>query len=475
MGKPTGFKEHHRETGPLRPVEERLRDHREVGIPLEPARLTAQASRCMDCGLPFCHSPHGCPLGNRIPDWNEAVYQGRWRDALEALVATNNFPELTGRVCPAPCETACVLGINDEPVTIKSIEQAIADRAFEGGWPARPPPRRTGKRVAVVGSGPAGLAVADQLNRAGHTVTVLERADRIGGLLTYGIPDFKLEKRVVEARLALLAAEGVRFRTGVDVDAALLAELRAEGPVCLCVGATRARELTIPGRELGGVHLAMDFLTQHNRRVGGLPIAGAEILATGKRVVVLGGGDTGADCVGTANRQGARSVTQLELLPMPPAARPRLTPWPHWPLILRTSSSHEEGCERSWSVSTTALTGEDGRVSRLHAVRLEWSEADEDARRTMRELPGSAFTIDAELVLLALGFSGPEHEELGELALDPRGNLRTDGTYQTSLPGVFAAGDARRGQSLVVWAIAEGRRAARAIDVSLMGQSALPA
>jgi glutamate synthase (NADPH/NADH) small chain len=478
MSRPGAFKRIPRQSAPQRPVAERLRDFREIERPLSEEQLRAQASRCMDCGLPFCHGPHGCPLGNRVPEWNQRASEGRWSEAATSLLATDNFPELTCRVCPAPCESACVLGINDQPVTIRQLEGSIIERAFAGGLvKPRVPPRRTGKRVAVSGSGPAGLAVADQLNQAGHLVIVLERADRAGGLLTFGIPDFKLEKTVVERRLRLLEAEGVSFRTGVAVGAGVsLEELRQDfDAVCLCHGAGQARELAVPGRELRGVHLAMDFLTQQNRRVAGLAIAGEPILATGKQVVVVGGGDTGSDCVGTANRQGARSVTQLEILPRPPLRRSPNTPWPCWPVVLRTSSSHAEGCQRLFAVSTLRFLGAEGRLTGLETVEVEWQAPGRGGQPGPRPVPGTERTIEAELALLALGFTGIERAGLPEaLVLDGRGNLETNERFMTSLPGVFAAGDARRGQSLVVWAVAEGRRAARAIDVFLMGDSLLP-
>jgi len=477
MGKITGFLEIARELPTRRPVAERLRDWCELEGKLPEDRLKAQGARCMDCGIPFCHT--GCPLGNIIPDWNDLVYRDRWREAIDRLHSTNNFPELTGRICPAPCEDACVLNINDDPVTIKQIEKQIIDHAWEQGWvvPVRPS-RRTGKRVAVVGSGPAGLACAAQLNRAGHHVEVFERADRIGGLLTYGIPDFKLEKWIVERRLQQMRDEGVVFHTnahvGVDLPAA---ELRRRfDALVLAGGATQPRDLPVPGRDLRGIHFAMDFLPQQNRRVAGADVSG-QILATGKTVVILGGGDTGSDCLGTSNRQGASTVYQFELLPKPPDTRSEDTsPWPHWPMILRTSSSHEEGVIRDWSINTKAFSGdEEGNVRALHAVRLEWRQA-ENGRMQMVEVPGSAFEIACDLVLLALGFLGPERggmiDELG-VALDARGNVAVGADYATSVPGVFACGDMRRGQSLVVWAIWEGREAARGVDTYLMGESLL--
>jgi glutamate synthase (NADPH/NADH) small chain len=479
MADPKGFLKYRRETQARRPIEERVRDWREVYIHLEPKRLQTQAARCMDCGVPFCHQ--GCPLGNIIPDWNDLVYRNRWREALDRLHATNNFPEFTGRLCPAPCEAACVLGINQPAVTIKQIEQHIIDHAFEQGWVVpEPPARRTGRRVAVVGSGPAGLAAAQQLNRAGHWVTVFERADRIGGLLRYGIPDFKMEKWVLDRRLRLMEEEGIAFRTGVNVGVDITAEeMRAEfDAICLCGGSTIPRDLPVPGRELKGIHFAMDYLTQQNRVNAGETIPEEErIHAGGKRVVILGGGDTGADCLGTVHRQGAAQVYQIELLPKPPTDRTPSMPWPDWPMILRTSSAHEEGGIREWSVLTKAFSGdENGHVKALHGVRLEFGPPGPDGRRPMQEVPGSEFTIETELVLLAMGFLYPQKSGLLEglgVELDARGNVRTD-NYATSVPGVFAAGDMRRGQSLIVWAIAEGREAARAVDAYLMGVSQLP-
>ena len=479
MADPKGFMTYSREDEDERPVEERLRDWREIPLPGAPDMLSRQGARCMDCGVPFCHA--GCPLGNLVPDWNDLVHRDRWREALARLHATNNFPEWTGRVCPAPCETACVLGINEPAVTIKMIEREIADRGWAEGWIApEPPARRTGRSVAVVGSGPAGMACAQQLNRAGHMVTVYERADRVGGLMTYGIPDFKMEKVHVTRRVAQMEAEGVRFVTGCHVGRDVSAgDLRAEhDAVVLAGGATRPRDLPVPGRELGGIHFAMDFLTRQNRVNAGDAIPEEErILASGREVVVLGGGDTGSDCVGTALRQGARNVTQIELLPQPPAGRPPHQPWPYYPMILRCSSSHEEGCRRDWSIMTRSFEDDGrGRVRALEAVRLEWAP-DEQGRMTMRETAGSEFSIEADLVLLALGFVGPETggliEQLG-VELDERGNVRADERYMTSAEGVFAAGDMRRGQSLVVWALAEGRDAARGVDQWLMGRSDLP-
>ena len=472
MGKPTGFLEYSREEPPKRPVDERVKDYREIELPLIDERLAHEGARCMECGIPFCNS--GCPLANLIPEWNDHVYRGRWDDAIDSLHATNNFPEITGRVCPAPCEASCVLGINAEPVSIKLLEKSIADHAFDRGRIVpRPPASRSGKKVAVVGSGPAGLAAAQQLNRAGHSVVVFERDDRIGGLLTYGIPDFKLEKHWVQARVEQMRAEGVEFRTGVDVGSApSTTQLTTEfDAVCLSMGSRAPRDLPVPGRELAGIHFAMQFLEQQNRRLAGDRIASdAEILATGKHVVVIGGGDTGSDCIGTAHRQGAASVTSLEIMPRPPDSRAPSTPWPQWPLMLRTSTSHQEGGERSFSVSTERFSGEDGRVMALHGVEVE------SIAGRFQRVAGTEFELRAELVLLALGFLHPQKTGLLEalgVALDRRGNVAVDTKFATNVPGVFAAGDCQRGQSLVVWAIADGRRAAHAIDERLMGRSEL--
>jgi len=478
MGKVTGFLEIKREMAPRRPVEERLNDWSQVYQDPDDKLVQSQGARCMDCGIPFCHT--GCPLGNIIPDWNDLVYRDRWQEAIAVLHKTNNFPEFTGWVCPAPCEAACVLGINDNPVTIKQIELSVITHAFREGWIKPQPPKvRTGKKIAVIGSGPAGLACAAQLNKVGHTVTVFERADRIGGLLTYGIPDFKMEKWLVKRRLDLMAAEGITFKTNANVGVNVsVDELRANfDGVVLAGGATQARDLPVPGRELDGIHFAMDYLPQQNRRVAGDTITEKEITAKGKHVVVLGGGDTGSDCHGTALRQGALSVSSWELLPKPPAERTESMPWPYWPMILRTSSSHEEGGMRDWSVNTKRFSGRDGKVETLHAVRLEFGAPDATGRRPMSEVPGSEFEVKADLVLLALGFLGPQKsgmiEQLG-LKLDPRGNVLADQNYMTSIPGIFSAGDMRRGQSLVVWAITEGRQAARGVDKYLMGSSDLP-
>jgi glutamate synthase (NADPH/NADH) small chain len=460
-----------RRAGPARqPVEERVRHWREFYAPLADAEVETQGARCMDCGVPFCQGDTGCPVRNVIPEWNGLVSGGRWREALEALHATNNFPEFTGRLCPAPCESACVLGLIEQPVAIRHVEQAIADRGFDEGWVTPHLPRaETGRRVAVVGSGPAGLAAAQQLRRRGHAVVVFEKADRVGGLLRYGIPEFKMEKAVLDRRLAQLEAEGVVFRTSVNVgEDVTVEELRRDfDAVCLACGAEAARELPVPGRELQGIHTAMEFLTQQNRRLAGDVIDPAlDITARGKRVVIIGGGDTGSDCAGTCHRQGAESVIQFEWNPQPPLERAESTPWPLWPMQLRTSHAHEEGGERDWSVSTTAFSGEGGRVRTLHAVRVE-KRPGADPRARFAPLPGSEFAMEVDLVLLATGFTGPVRDrlltELG-VSLDARGNVATDEAHRTAVDGVFAAGDVHRGASLIVWAIREGRDAAEAID-----------
>jgi glutamate synthase (NADPH/NADH) small chain len=479
MGKVTGFIEIQRKKPPTRPVAERVHDWREVYLPYAESSLKDQAARCMDCGIPFCHN--GCPLGNLIPDWNDLVYRGRWRAAIDRLHATNNFPEFTGRLCPAPCEGACVLGINDDAVTIKAVEVAIIDRAFDEGWvTATPPEPRTGKRVAVVGSGPAGLAAADQLNKAGHWVTVFERADRIGGLLRYGIPEFKMEKRVLNRRLAIMEEEGVIFRAGVNVGVDVKADqLRREfDAVVLAGGSTRPRDLPVPGRELKGIHFAMEYLTQQNRICEGDRVAKTRILtAKDKHVVIIGGGDTGADCLGTAHRQGAKAIYQLELLPRPPESRAENNPWPLWPNIFRTSSAHEEGGERLYSIATEKFTGDaKGRVAALHTNEVQM--VTENGRMAFKPVPGTEKEIKAELVLLAMGFLGPETGGLLDglgVKLTDRGTVWRDAQWMTSVPGVFTAGDMQRGQSLIVWAIAEGRSAARGVDAYLMGRSDLPA
>jgi glutamate synthase (NADPH/NADH) small chain len=461
VGKVTGFLEYTRELPQRRPPAERIKDWSEIYQPFPEDPLRNQAARCMDCGVPFCHT--GCPLTNIIPDWNDLVYRGKWREAVRQLHATNNFPEFTGRVCPAPCEASCVLGINEPPVTIKQIERTIIDRAFEEGFiRPEPPETRSGKRVAIVGSGPAGLAAAQQLARAGHDVTVFEKNDRIGGLLRYGIPNFKMEKHLIDRRLDQMRAEGVQFETNAHIGVTHQVDdlQRRFDAILLAGGAEQARNLNVPGRELKGIHYAMEFLPQQNRICEGDTVP-EQILATAKRVVIIGGGDTGADCLGTSHRQGALSITQFELLPKPPDERSPSTPWPLWPMQLRVESSHEEGGTRDWSVSTVKFTGnEAGNVKQLHAVRVSPAP-------TFSPIAGTEFTLDVDLVLLAMGFTGPVKngmvEQLG-VALDQRGNISTGADYMSSVAGVFAAGDMRRGQSLVVWAIAEGRKAAESVD-----------
>ncbi len=475
---PTGFLKYtNRETPQRRPVPLRLRDWNEVYEDFSHDVLRQQAGRCMDCGIPFCHN--GCPLGNLIPEWNDLVRTDRWRDAIERLHATNNFPEFTGRLCPAPCEASCVLGINQDPVTIKQVEVEIIDNAFDEGWVVPlPPAALTGKTVAVVGSGPAGLAAAQQLTRAGHIVTVFERDDRIGGLLRYGIPEFKMEKRHVDRRLEQMEAEGTQFRSGVNVGVDITAEqLRAEfDAVVLAGGATAARDLPIPGRDLDGIHQAMEFLPWANRVQNGDPVVGDDgeppITAKGKKVIIIGGGDTGADCLGTVHRQGAVSVHQFEIMPRPPDTRAEATPWPTYPLMFRVSSAHEEGCERVFSVNTEQFTGRDGRVTALRAHEVKMNTG------KFEKIEGTDFDLEADLVLLAMGFVGPERDglltDLG-VELTDRGNVARGPDFETSVPGVFVAGDMGRGQSLIVWAIAEGRAAAAGVDRYLMGRTALPA
>jgi NAD(P)H-dependent glutamate synthase small subunit len=487
MGKPTGFMEYPKKSVPYRDAVERLGDFNEIFTPAVEEKLREQGARCMDCGVPFCQSDEGCPIDNLIPEWNDLVYRGRWREALDRLHKTNNFPEFTGRTCPAPCEGACVLGITDPPVTIKNIENAIIDRGFAEGW-VRPeaPEHRTGKRVAIVGSGPAGLAAADQLNKVGHHVTVYERADRIGGLLMYGIPNMKLDKGVVDRRVALLRASGIDFVTNADVGRNVdAAELRSKhDALLLAAGATKPRDLDVPGRSLGGIHFAMEFLTANTQSLLNSDLAdGNYISAKDKNVVVIGGGDTGADCIGTALRHGCRSLLNLELLDQPPAQRAVDNPWPLWPKILRTDYAHEEAIARdgadprNYAIVTKEFvdTG-GGRVGRIKTARIEWKR--NGARPQLTEVAGSTQVLDADLVLLAMGFLGPEAylaDALG-IAFDPRSNYAAKhGEFQTSVPGVFAAGDCRRGQSLVVWAINEGRGAARAVDAYLRGSSSLPA
>lgn len=476
MGKATGFLEIDRKDRTYDAPAERLKHYREFVIPHDDAGLKGQASRCMNCGIPYCHN--GCPVNNQIPDWNHLVYENDWREAVDNLHSTNNFPEFTGRICPAPCEAACTLNIVDQPVTIKSIECAIVDRGWKEGWiEPQVPARKTGKSVAVVGSGPAGLAAAQQLARAGHSVTVFEKNDRVGGLLRYGIPDFKMEKTHINRRAMQMEAEGVQFRTSVEVGVTVsFASLQENfDAVVLAGGAEDPRGLNIPGAELPSVRMAMEFLTQQNKRNAGDDELRAaprgSLTATGKHVVVIGGGDTGSDCVGTSNRQGAASVTQLEIMPKPPEKEDKALSWPNWPLKLRTSSSHEEGCEREFAVLTKRVVGEND-VSGLECVRVEWVDGQ------MQEVPGSEFVLKADLILLAMGFVGPRKQGLLEQAgveLDPRGNVKGNVVdYKTSVDNVFACGDMRRGQSLVVWAIREGRQCARAVDEALMGVSELP-
>jgi len=478
MGKPTGFLEFPRHDRTYAPVAERLHHYKEFVLPLAEDELRRQGGRCMDCGIPYCHQ--GCPVNNIIPEWNDLVHTGDVRTALEVLHQTNNFPDFTGRICPAPCEAACTLNLVDSPVTIKTIEHAIVERGWDEGWiEPQVATHRSGKRVAVIGSGPAGLACAQQLARAGHSVAVFEKAARIGGLLRYGIPDFKLEKHVIDRRIGQMRTEGVEFHpnTHVGVNYPVDRLLENFDAIVLAIGAEAPRPLPVPGHDLDGIHFAMNFLPQQNKRVAGEPVAERELLATDRDVLVIGGGDTGSDCVGTSNRHGARSVSQLEIMPMPPEREDKLATWPNWPLKLRTSSSHEEGCERDFAVATKRFTGENGKVTGLDAVRVEWVKAP-DGRMQMQDVPGSEFHIKADLVLLAMGFVSPVHtgaiEALG-VEIDGRGNVKaTDKDYATSKAKIFTAGDARRGQSLVVWAIREGRQCARAVDEFLMGHSDLP-
>ena len=476
MGKTKGFLELDRQDRSYDAPSERLKHYREFTVPLDPASLKGQAARCMNCGIPYCHN--GCPVNNQIPDWNNLVYEDDWREALDNLHSTNNFPEFTGRICPAPCEAACTLNIIDQPVTIKSIECALVDRGWKEGWiTPQVPAAKTGKSVAVIGSGPAGMACAQQLARAGHSVTVFEKSDRVGGLLRYGIPDFKMEKHLINRRLVQMMAEGVDFRTSVEVGVTVSVDSLKENfdSVVMAGGAEDPRQLGIPGGELPGVRFAMEFLTQQNKRVAGDDEIRAaprgSLTATGKHVVVIGGGDTGSDCVGTSNRQGALSVTQFEIMPRPPEKEDKALSWPDWPLKLRTSSSHEEGVAREFAVLTKRVAGEND-VTGLECVRVEWVGG------RMQEIAGSEFTIPADLILLAMGFVGPRKQGLLQQAgveLDARGNVKgTEADYKTSAEGVFACGDMRRGQSLVVWAIREGRQCARAVDEALMGVSTLP-
>jgi len=479
MGKPTGFLEYERLDRSYAPAADRVQHYNEFVIPLDESDISQQGARCMDCGIPFCHQ--GCPVNNIIPDWNDLVYQGNWQRALQVLHSTNNFPEFTGRICPAPCEEACTLNLDDTPVTIKTIECSIIDKGWERGW-IKPqiPAHKTGKQVAVVGSGPAGLACAQQLARAGHDVALLEKNDRVGGLLRYGIPDFKMEKHIIDRRMAQMKAEGVTFHTETHVGVSLAAKdlLGKYDAVALTGGSEHSRDLEVPGRDLDGVHFAMAFLPQQNKRNAGDTIpADVSLTAKGKHVVVIGGGDTGSDCIGTSFRQGALSVTQLEILPKPPEKENKGLIWPEWPNKLRTSSSQDEGAVRDWSVATKSIEGANGKVTAINCIRLDWQQ-DDNGQWKMEEIPGSEFQLKADMVLLAMGFIHPVHEgmlkELG-VELDPRGNVQADTEqYQTSIDKVFTAGDMRRGQSLVVWAIREGRQCARAVDEYLMGCSDLP-
>lgn len=478
MGKPTGFKEYDRELPQKRPVQERINDYKEIYRPFPKAKAKRQAARCMDCGVATCIS--GCPLGNLIPDWNDAVYRGLWQEAIERLHATNNFPEFTGRLCPAPCEEACVLSLNEPAVTIEQIEKEIIEHAFAQGWiQPHPPMQRSAKKVAVVGSGPSGLACAQQLNRAGHTVTVFEREDRIGGLLRYGIPDFKMDKGVIDRRLDILKTEGINFKTGkhVGVDVTL-EDLKVFDAVVLCLGATIPRDLPLPGRDLNGIHYAMEFLTQQNRlNAGDAPLPEKDrISATGKHVIVIGGGDTGSDCVGTCNRQKAKSITNFEAVAMPSLQRPEHQPWPYYPMRLRTTSSHEEGVERYWSILTTEFVGDGKNVQKLTTVDINMAPQPEGPPK-FEEIPDTRRQWPADLVLLAIGYTGPETNTIADqfgLTKTAAGAIATDDNYMTHVPGIFSAGDAHRGQSLIVWAISEGREAARAVDMYLMGSSDLP-
>ena len=479
MGKPTGFLEFKRELPSKRPVKERRKDYKEFVNQYEPEELNKQSARCMNCGIPFCH--HGCPLGNVIPEFNDAVYRKAWQDAYDILVTTNNFPEFTGRICPAPCESSCVLAINQPAVAIEEIEKHIIEIAFEKGFvKAKQPNIRTGKKIAVVGSGPAGMAAAAQLNSAGHTVTVLERDDAPGGLLRYGIPDFKLEKWIIDRRINILEREGIEFRcnSNVGVDLRINELMHDYQAIVLSGGSTIPRDLPVMGRDLKGIYFAMDFLKQQNKRISGRPVAGEDIFATGKNVIVIGGGDTGSDCVGTSNRQGAKKIVQFELLPQPPKDRTAFMPWPTYPMILKTTSSHDEGCERQWAMATKEFIGDEkGNLKALKIVQLEWKHTDDGRPARFVEIQGTEEVIDCELALLAMGFVNPQQEglvnDLG-VELDERGNVKaSEKTYQTSIEKIFAAGDIRRGQSLVVWAISEGRECARRVDEYLMGNSLL--
>lgn len=479
MGDVKGFLKVKRAYSLYRPVCERVQDYREVTV-LRPDKMTEeQSSRCMDCGTPFCH--WGCPIGNVIPEWNDLAFHKHWKRAYEMLDSTNNLPEITGRLCPATCEAACVLGIDDDPVTIRENELGIIEHAFRSGYiEPRPPKKRTGKKVAVIGSGPAGLATADQLNKAGHSVTVFERDDKIGGILRYGIPDFKLEKKILDRRLKILEAEGIKFKAGMDAGTDITASKLKDNfdAVCLTCGSRTPRDLKIEGRQLSGIYFAMNFLTQANRRAAGEKIAPDNVInAKGKSVVVIGGGDTGADCVGTSHRQGASCVVQIEVLPQPSECRTSDYPWPKYPLLLKTSTSHEEGGQRHWAVLTKKFIGNNGHVNKLSCVRVKFTKDDKGCP-VMTEIPASQFEIEADMVILAVGFLHPEHTKLLKdlgVKFDPRGNVLTDASYMTSVKGIFSAGDMRRGQSLIVWAISEGRRAAHSIDKFLMGRTRLPA
>jgi glutamate synthase (NADPH/NADH) small chain len=490
MGKVTGFLEIEREDRDYQPVAERIKHWHEFVLPLPEKEIRDQAARCMDCGVPYCHgtsritgAPTGCPVNNQIPDWNDLVYRGNWDEAARNLHSTNNFPEFTGRVCPAPCEASCTLNIDENPVTIKTIECEIADRAIAQGLKPDKPQRKTGRKVAVIGSGPAGLACAQQLARAGHDVHVYERWAKAGGLLRYGIPDFKMEKYLIDRRMRQMEAEGIEFRAGVEVGVTVSIKslLETYDAIAMACGAEHPRDLEVPGRELRGIHFAMDYLTQQNKRVAGDDETRAAprgtLTAKGKHVIVIGGGDTGSDCIGTANRQGAASITQLEILPQPPEKENKALTWPDWPLKMRTSSSQEEGCDRDWAVLTKRATGSHGKIEALECVRVEWAK-DASGRFQMKEVEGSNFALKADLVLLAMGFLGPRKPGLVDqsgVELDPRGNVKANVMdYKTSTAKIFACGDMRRGQSLVVWAIREGRQCARAVDQFLMGSSELP-
>ncbi len=479
MGKINGFLEIKRESSKLRPIEERIKDYKDVTIKRKDHESQEQAARCMDCGTPFCH--WGCPIGNFIPEWNDLMFNNQWKKANELLSATNNFPEITGRICPAPCEHSCVLSINDDAITIRENELAIIENAFKSGFlEANLNIKRTGKKIVVVGSGPAGLAVADQLNKAGHSITVFERNKKIGGILRYGIPDFKLEKGILDRRLSIMKKENIQFKTntfvGVDITAKEL--IKDFDAVCLACGSRVPRDLKILGRELKGIHFAMDFLIQSNKRVWGEKIPKEALIdAKGKEVIIIGGGDTGADCVGVAKRQGAKCVTQIEILEKPSECRTKNEPWPYYPSILKNSSCHEEGCERHWSVLTKKFTGKEEKVQKLQCAKVEFSESDDKSCPVMKEIPGSESEINTDLVILAVGFLHPEHKGLVSdlnLELTNRGNVKTDENFMTSGKGIFSAGDMHRGQSLIVWAISEGRKAAHHIDKYLMGKSNLP-